>query len=183
MLLFIFRYRATETENVQVRANYLKALEDRLKQLETERRLFPQQILTKLKEMDDHLNGIVYKNRQFYELVQFLVNERKSQQNEIKILQKLCVDHDEMARKYLRAKKFHHALIQQKHYLMILLHTLRKNNPEAIVDDLTTLRSRKTISFKSVSLAIVAIMRMKIISQNTQMGSKKINKCILNSLN
>ena len=70
----------------QVRASYLKRLEDHIINLETERQQFPQEILVKLKEMDGYLNEILYKNRCLNEKVQFLSDERQILQNEIKIL-------------------------------------------------------------------------------------------------
>lgn len=145
----------------------MKTLEDRLNQLETERQLFPQEILVKLKEMDDHLNEIIYKNQQHYELVQFLSDERQTLQNEVKILQQLCVDHDEMARKYLRAKKFHHSLIHQKNYLMAELNAYKRIelNLTGKVGNLAIKCEQKTTSFKSIALAAVAIARMKMILQ------------------
>lgn len=136
-----------------------------MKQLEAERQLFSHQILAKLKEMDDHLNEIIYKNQQLYGLVQYLSDERQTLQNEIKILQQLCVDHDELARKYLRAKKYHHSLIQQKNFLMVELNTYKMNSTGK-VDNLTIKCEPKIISFKSVALAVVAIARMKKILQN-----------------
>lgn len=163
-----FNYsRSVENRIVEVRENYLKMLEDRLKQLDAERQLFPQQILAKLKEIDDHLNGIVHKNQQLYETVKCLTNERQILENEIKIMRKLCVDHDEMARKYMRAKKFHHELIHQKHYLMTELNAYEsvQQKSRASHGNVSIQHKRKKPSFKSIALAAVAIMRMKIILQ------------------
>lgn len=139
-------------------------LEDRLKRFEIEKQQFPQEILAKLKEMDDHLNGIIDKNKQLFELVQFLSDERQTLRNEIEILRQLCVDHDEMARKYLHAKKFHQELIYQKNHLTIELNAYKRieQNPMA------NKHQRKAFSFKSIALAVIAIMRMKIILQKMQ---------------
>lgn len=123
--------------------------------------------MAKLKEMDDHLNEIIYKNQQLYEMVQFLTDERQTLQNEIKILQRLSADHDEMARKYLRAKQCHHSLIHQKNYLMIELNAYKsiEKSSTANSGDLAIEKGRKTLSFKSIALAAVAIARMKLISE------------------
>lgn len=145
------------------RESYVEQLEDRLNELETERQQFPQQILAKLKEMDDHLNEIIHKNQQLYEMVQFLTDERQTLQNEIKILQKLCADHDEVARKYLHGKKFHHSLIHQKSYLMIELNAYKRS--KASLGESETESGQKSISFKSIALAAVAIARLKLATQ------------------
>lgn len=152
---------------MRVQASYLKKLEGRLNELETERQSFPHQILAKLKEMDDHLNEIIQKNQQLYEMVQFLTDERQTLQNEIKILQQLCVDHDELARKYLRAKKLHQSLVHQKSYLLIQLNAYKSidRNLPPTNDDLAIERKPKTPSFKSVGLAAMAIARMKLIQK------------------
>lgn len=135
-----------------------------MSELEAERQSFPQQILAKLKEMDAHLNEIIHKNQQLVEMVQLLSDERQTLQDEIKTLRQLCVDHDELARKYLHAKKSHHSLIYQKNYLMVELNAYKgiEQNLAPTTDGLPGKRKQKTPSFKSVALAAAAIARIKL---------------------
>lgn len=166
LTLFLhFNYsRNADNKTMQVRMGYLKMLEDRLKQLDAERQLFPQQILAKLKEVDDHLNGIVRKNQQLYESVRILSDERQILLNEIEIMRKLCADHDEMARKYMRAKRVNHTMMTEFDDLMTELNSYRsiEQNPMVSFANSAVHRQRKPPSFKSIALAVVAIMRMKI---------------------
>lgn len=144
--------------------------------------LIPQQLLAKLKEMNDNLGENVRENRQLSETLQMLTEERHVLQKKVSDLEVLCVDRDELEEranhlfsKYLRTESFRRALIHQKRYLMILLGTYESNESKLLSawnGDPSNDRRKKKPSLKSVALVIVAIERMKFIHRRWQTGKR-----------
>ncbi|XP_031624937.1 pericentrin isoform X2 [Contarinia nasturtii] len=144
--------------------------------------LIPQQLLAKLKEMNDNLGENVRENRQLSETLQMLTEERHVLQKKVGDLELLCVDRDELEEranhlfsKYLRTESFRRALIHQKRYLMILLGTYEDNETKllcAMNGEPTNQRRKKFPSLKAVALVIVAIERMKFIHRRWQTGKR-----------
>lgn len=145
-------------------------------------RIMPQQLLDKLKEMNDNLSGNVRENRQLSETLQMLTEERHVLQKKVNDMELVCVDRDELEDranhlfgKYLRTESFRRALIHQKRYLMIVLGTYECNEAKvltALNGNLPVQRRRKLPSLKSVALVIVAIERMKFILRRWQTGKR-----------
>lgn len=146
--------------------------------------LMPQQLLAKLKEMNDNLGENVRENRQLSETLHLLTDERHVLQKKVQELELICVDRDELEEranhlfgKYLRTESFRRALIHQKRYLMILVNTYESNEAKvlnALNGSLigAPLQRRKVPSFKSVVLVAVAIERMKFILRRWQTGKR-----------
>lgn len=144
--------------------------------------LIPQQLLAKLKEMNDNLSENVRENRQLSETLQMLTEERHVLQKKVNDMELVCVDRDELEEranhlfgKYLRTESFRRALIHQKRYLMIVLSTYETNENKvltALNGNFAVQRRRKIPSFKSVALVIVAIERMKFILRRWQTGKR-----------
>lgn len=146
--------------------------------------LMPQQLLAKLKEMNDNLGENVRENRQLSETLHLLTDERHVLQKKVQELELICVDRDELEEranhlfgKYLRTESFRRALIHQKRYLMILVNTYESNEAKvlnALNGNLigAPLQRRKVPSFKSVVLVAVAIERMKFILRRWQTGKR-----------
>lgn len=144
----------------------------------------PQQLLAKLKEMNDNLGENVRENRQLSETLHLLTDERHVLQKKVQELELICVDRDELEEranhlfgKYLRTESFRRALIHQKRYLMILVNTYESNEAKvlnALNGNLigAPLQRRKVPSFKSVVLVAVAIERMKFILRRWQTGKR-----------
>lgn len=144
--------------------------------------LLPQQLLAKLKEMNDNLGENVRENRQLSETLQMLTEERHVLQKKVNDLEILSIDRDELEEranhlfgKYLRTESFRRALIHQKRYLMIVLNTYECNESKvlcALNGSAVIQRQRKVPSFKSVALIVVAIERMKFILRRWQTGKR-----------
>lgn len=144
--------------------------------------LIPQQLLAKLKEMNDNLGENVRENRQLSETLQLLTEERHVLQKKVNDLEILCVDRDELEEranhlfgKYLRTESFRRALIHQKRYLMIVLNTYESNESKvlaALNGNQPVQRRRKLPSLKSVVLVAIAIERMKFIHRRWQTGKR-----------
>lgn len=143
----------------------------------------PQQLLSKLKEMNEHLSENVRENRQLSETLQLLTDERHVLQKKVQGLEHMCVDRDDLEEranhlfgKYLRTESFRRALIHQKRYLMIVLSTYETNESKvlsAFNGNITIQKKRKkTPSFKSVVLVAIAIERMKFILKRWQTGKR-----------
>lgn len=138
------------------------------------------QLLSKLKEMNEHLSENVRENRQLSETLQLLTDERHVLQKKVHGLEQLCIDRDELEEranhlfgKYLRTESFRRALIHQKRYLMIVLTTYENNETKVLSAFNNNLpRRRKIPSFKSVVLVAVAIERMKFILRRWQTGKR-----------
>lgn len=139
-------------------------------------------LLSKLKEMNDHLSENVRENRQLSETLQLLTEERHDLQKKVQDLEQLCVDRDEIEEranhlmgKFLRTESFRRALIHQKRYLMIVLNTYEANESKVLSSFKTGLaatKRRDTPSFKSVVLVVIAIERMKFILRRWQTGKR-----------
>lgn len=144
--------------------------------------IIPQQLLAKLKEMNDNLSENVRENRQLSETMQLLTEERHVLQKKVNDLELLCADRDELEEranhlfgKYLRTESFRRALIHQKRYLMILHHTYEANEAKvlsALNGHMGIEPKRKIPSLKSVALVVVAIERMKFIHRRWQTGKR-----------
>lgn len=144
--------------------------------------LLPQQLLSKLKEMNDNLGENVRENRQLSETLQMLTDERHVLQKRVNDLEVVCIDRDELEEranhlfgKYLRTESFRRALIHQKRYLMIVLNTYESNEAKVLLALNGTgliQQKRKTPSFKSVALIVIAIERMKFILRRWQTGKR-----------
>ncbi|XP_055300379.1 A-kinase anchor protein 9 isoform X4 [Sitodiplosis mosellana] len=144
--------------------------------------IIPQQLLAKLKEMNDNLSENVRENRQLSETLQMLTEERHVLQKKVHDLEIICVDRDELEEranhlfsKYLRTESFRRALIHQKRYLMIVLSTYESNETKvlaALNGNAPVQRQRKVPSFKSVVLVAIAIERMKFIHRRWQTGKR-----------
>lgn len=149
--------------------------------------LIPQQLLSKLKEMNDNLSENARENRQLSETLQILTQERHVLQKKVNDLEVVCIDRDELEErashlfgKYLRAESFRRALVHQKRYLMIMMSTYESNEAKVLLalNNGVPLR-RKVPSFKSVVLVAVAIERMKFILRRWQTGKRV---CVKNSI-
>lgn len=144
--------------------------------------LMPQQLLSKLKEMNEHLSENVRENRQLSETLQLLTDERHLLQKKVQGFEQLCVERDEFEEranhlfgKYLRTESFRRALIHQKRYLMIVLSTYENNETKimsSFTNNLALPKRRKLPSFKSVVLVAVAVERMKFILKRWQTGKR-----------
>lgn len=142
----------------------------------------PQQLLAKLKEMNDNLGENVRENRQLSETLQILTEERHVLQKRVNDLEIVCVDRDELEEranhlfsKYLRTESFRRALIHQKRYLMIVLSTYEASEAKVLSTlngNAAIQRRRKVPSFKSVVLVTIAIERMKFIHRRWQTGKR-----------
>lgn len=148
-------------------------MEAKVNKLESEKNQFPQQILTKLKQMDNHLCDIVNKNRRLTDTVQRLMDERNGLQCRIQDLKQICCDREEkanmFAQKYVRTKNFRQALIHQKHYLMLKLNSYKYVERRILTTfDKNVECRRKIPSFKTIAMAFVAISRMKILLRTTE---------------
>lgn len=151
--------------------------------------LLPQQLLTKLKEMNDNLSENVRENRQLSETLQMLTDERHVLQKKVNELEMICIDRDDLEEranhlfgKYLRTESFRRALIHQKRYLMIVVNTYECNEAKVISAlNGTSLipRKRKVPSFKAVALIVVAIERMKFILRRWQTGKRVCAKNVI----
>lgn len=150
--------------------------------------LVPHQLLTKLKEMNEHLSENVRENRQLSETLQFLTNERQELQKRVGELEVHVLDRDELEEKanhlfgkYLRTESFRRALVHQKRYLMIVLSTYETNEAKVInlVNNNQILPKRRQLpSFKSVVLVAIAVERMKFILKRWQTGKRICAKAI-----
>lgn len=139
-------------------------------------------LLSKLKEMNDHLSGNVRENRQLSETLQLLTEERHDLQKKVHDLDQLCIDREEIEEranhlmgKYLRTESFRRALIHQKRYLMIVLNTYETNESKVLSSfkqNSATHKHRDRPSFKSVVLVVIAIERMKFILRRWQTGKR-----------
>lgn len=139
-------------------------------------------LLSKLKEMNDHLSGNVRENRQLSETLQLLTEERHDLQKKVHDLDQLCIDREEIEEranhlmgKYLRTESFRRALIHQKRYLMIVLNTYETNESKVLSSfkqNSGTNKHRDRPSFKSVVLVVIAIERMKFILRRWQTGKR-----------
>lgn len=146
--------------------------------------LMPQQLLAKLKEMNDNMSENVRENRQLSETLHLLTDERHLLQKRVHELEVVCVDRDELEEranhlfgKYLRTESFRRALIHQKRYLMIVLNSFECNEAKVLnalngTGFMSPPRRRKVPSFKSVVLVAVAIERMKFILRRWQTGKR-----------
>lgn len=144
--------------------------------------MMPQQLLAKLKEMNDNLGENVRENRQLSETLQMLTEERHVLQKKVNDLEMMCIDRDDLEEranhlfgKYLRTESFRRALIHQKRYLMIVVNTYESNEEKvlnALNAHLPVLRQQKQPSFKSIALAVIAIERMKFIQRRWQTGKR-----------
>lgn len=151
--------------------------------------LMPQQLLAKLKEMNDNLSENVRENRQLSETLQMLTEERHVLQKKVNELELVSVDRDELEEranhlfgKYLRAESFRRALIHQKRFLMVVWSTYERTEEKALLalnGNALISRRRKVPSFKSIALLIVAIERMKFIQRRWQTGKRV---CAKNSI-
>lgn len=74
--------------------------------------------------------------------------------------------------KYLRVESFRKALVHQKRYLLIMLAQYQANEESALTLIGTNRKGRKRISFKSATLAIIAIARMKYIVHRWHTGKR-----------
>lgn len=150
--------------------------------------MVPQQLLTKLKEMNDKLSDNVRENRQLSNTLQFLTDERKLLQTKVLELEQGSIDQNELEEranhlfgKYLRTESFRRALIHQKRYLMIVLSTYECNEAKvlSLVNNNQILPKRKKRpSFKSVALLAIAIERMKFILRRWHTGKRVCAKGI-----
>lgn len=139
-------------------------------------------LLSKLKEMNDHLSENVRENRQLSETLQLLTEERHELQKKVRELEQLCFDREEyeeranhLMGKYLRTESFRRALIHQKRYLMVVLNTYENNESKVLSsfkNGVTSTKHRDTPSFKSVVLMVIAIERMKFILRRWQTGKR-----------
>lgn len=139
-------------------------------------------LLSKLKEMNDHMSDNVRENRQLSETLQLLTEERHDLQKKVHDLEQLCVDREEIEEranhlmgKYLRTESFRRALIHQKRYLMIVLNTYETNESKVLSSfkhSSAANKHRTTPSFKSVVLVVIAIERMKFILRRWQTGKR-----------
>lgn len=151
-------------------------------QLNNNNSLVPQQLLNKLKEMNDNLSENVQENRQLSQTLHFLTDERQMLQKRLIDLEQNCIDRDELEEranhlfgKYLRTESFRRALVHQKRYLMIVLSTYECNETKVLtlVNNNEILPKRRKIpSFKSVVLVAVAIERMKFILRRWHTGKR-----------
>lgn len=154
--------------------------------------LVPQQLLTKLKEMNDKLSENVRENRQLSETLQFLTDERKMLQKRVVDLEQISIDRNELEEranhlfgKYLRTESFRRALVHQKRYLMIVLHTYESNENKvlSLVNGNQILpKKRKRPSFKAVVLVAVAVERMKFILRRWHTGKRVCAKGIFTQI-
>lgn len=146
-----------------------------------------QQLLNKLKEMNEHLSENVRENRQLSETLQFLTDERQMLQKRVFTLEQTCCDRDELEEKanhlfgkYLRTESFRRALVHQKRYLMIVLSTYEANEAKVLsLVNSQPPKRRKVTSFKSVVLVAIAIERMKYILRRWHTGKRVCAKAIL----
>lgn len=148
-----------------------------------------QQLLGKLKEMNEHLSENVRENRQLSETLQFLTEERQMLQKRVLNLEQTCGDRDELEEKanhlfgkYLRTESFRRALVHQKRYLMIVLSTYEANEAKVLSlvhNQAVVPKRRKITSFKSVVLVAIAIERMKYILRRWHTGKRVCAKAIL----
>lgn len=153
--------------------------------------LVPQQLLSKLKEMNQHLGENVRENRQLSETLQFLTNERQELQKRVSELEVYVLDRDELEEKanhlfgkYLRTESFRRALVHQKRYLMIVLGTYESNEAKVLSlvnSGQLTPKRRKTPSFKSVVLMAIAVERMKFILKRWHTGKRVCAKAMNNT--
>lgn len=145
--------------------------------------LLPQQLLTKLKEMNDNLGENVRENRQLSETLQMLTDERHVLQKKVSDLEMICIDREDLEEKanhlfgkYLRTESFRRALIHQKRYLMIVLNAYESNEAKVLSafngGNVIMPRKRKVPSFKSVALIVIAIERMRFILRRWQTGKR-----------
>lgn len=149
-----------------------------------------QQLLNKLKEMNEHLSENVRENRQLSETLQFLTDERQMLQKRVFNLEQTCCDRDELEEKanhlfgkYLRTESFRRALVHQKRYLMIVLSTYEANEAKVLSlvnsNQPAVPKRRKITSFKSLVLVAIAIERMKYILRRWHTGKRVCAKSIL----
>lgn len=149
-----------------------------------------QQLLNKLKEMNEHLSENVRENRQLSETLQFLTDERQMLQKRVFDLEQACCDRDELEEKanhlfgkYLRTESFRRALVHQKRYLMIVLSTYEANEAKVLSlvhnNQPAQPKRRKITSFKSLVLVAIAIERMKYILRRWHTGKRVGAKAIL----
>lgn len=150
--------------------------------------MVPQQLLTKLKEMNDKLSDNVRENRQLSDTLQFLTDERKLLQKRVVELEHSTIDRDELEEKanhlfgkYLRTESFRRALVHQKRYLMIVLSTYESNEAKvlSLVNNNQILPKRKKRpTLKSVALLVIAVERMKFIMRRWHTGKRVCAKGI-----
>lgn len=149
-----------------------------------------QQLLNKMKEMNEHLSENVRENRQLSETLQFLTDERQMLQKRVFDLEQTCCDRDELEEKanhlfgkYLRTESFRRALVHQKRYLMIVLSTYEANEAKVLSlvnsNQPVVPKRRKITSFKSLVLVAIAIERMKYILRRWHTGKRVGAKAIL----
>lgn len=150
--------------------------------------VFPQQMLGKLKEMNEKLGDNVRENRQLSDTLQFLTNERQMLQKRVIELEQTCIDKEDLEEranhlfgKYLRTESFRRALVHQKRYLLIVLGTYEANEAKVLsmVNGVFThAKKRKRPSFKAVVLVAIAIERMKFILRRWHTGKRVCAKGI-----
>lgn len=151
--------------------------------------IVPQQLLVKLKEMNDKLGDNVRENRQLSDTLQFLTDERQTLQKRVGELEQNCGDKEDLEEranhlfgKYLRTESFRRALVHQKRYLLIVLSTYEAN--EAKVLSMVngklgvSVKKRRRPTFKAVVLAAIAIERMKFILRRWHTGKRVCAKGI-----
>lgn len=149
----------------------------------------PQQLLAKIKEMNDKLGDNVRENRQLSDTLQFLTDERQMLQKRVIELEQNCIDKEDIEDranhlfgKYLRTESFRRALVHQKRYLLIVLGTYEAN--EAKVMSMVagklgaTPKKKQRPTFKSVVLVAIAIERMKFILRRWHTGKRVCAKGI-----
>lgn len=150
----------------------------------------PQQLLVKLKEMNDKLGDNVRENRQLSETLQFLTDERQMLQKRVGELEQNCIEKEDLEEranhlfgKYLRTESFRRALVHQKRYLLIVLSTYEANEAKVLSmvngkAGVTAVKKRTRPTFKSVVLVAIAIERMKFILRRWHTGKRVCAKGI-----
>lgn len=151
--------------------------------------IVPQQLLVKLKEMNDKLGDNVRENRQLSDTLQFLTDERQMLQKRVGELEQSCTDKEDLEDranhlfgKYLRTESFRRALVHQKRYLLIVLSTYEANEANVLTmmnGKLgASVKKRRRPTFKAVVLAAIAIERMKFILRRWHTGKRVCAKGI-----
>lgn len=148
----------------------------------------PQQLLVKLKEMNDKLGDNVRENRQLSDTLQFLTDERQMLQKRVVELEQTCIDKEDLEEranhlfgKYLRTESFRRALVHQKRYLIIVLGTYEANEAKVLSmvnGPYLQVTKRKRPTFKAVVLVAIAIERMKFILRRWHTGKRVCAKGI-----
>lgn len=151
--------------------------------------LVPQQLLSKLKEMNEKLTDNVRENRQLSNTLHFLTDERHQLQKRVVELEQLGMDKDELEEranhlfgKYLRSESFRRSLVHQKRYLLVLLGSYEVNEARmlSLVNGAPAVRPKQRPSLKTVVLVVIAIERMKFILRRWHTGKRVGAKSIFN---